>query len=332
MKFGTRLPNSGPLANRENILAVADEAERLGYDSVWVHDHILWGTEQHRTHLSAGSPEALDEAQKPNFYESLTTLSFLAGRLPRVKIGVAAIILPIRNPVVLARELANVDVLSNGRLMVCVVPGAANISKPEFDAVGMPYEERGRITDEYITAIKTIWSQDSPSFEGKYTSFREIQVFPKPVQKYPKILIGGGEKKLSLRAIRRVAELGDGWIPAYLFPEELSEGIRQIKAAASAIGRDPSGFFVSQELFTAVDSDSQRAKNLAEASLANYFGDIEEGQKRSLIGSPRELIKKLELYSQAGEDMVEIKWVYPDIPTLFRMMKLFSAEVISTFT
>src|SRR5580698_10321766 len=120
MKFGVRLPNSGPLANRENIVRVAGEAERLGYHSVWVHDHVLWGSDQHRTHLSAGSAEALTEAQRPNFYESVTTLSYIAGRTSRIRLGVAVIVLPLRNPLVLARQLANLDVLSEGRLILGV--------------------------------------------------------------------------------------------------------------------------------------------------------------------------------------------------------------------
>ncbi len=136
MKFGIRLPNSGPLATRKNIVEVADSAERLGFESVWVHDHILWGTEQHRTHLSAGSAEALDESQKPNFYESITTLSYIAGRTSNVKLGIAVLVLPLRNPLVVAKQLANVDVLSEGRLIVGVAPGAPSITRHEFEAVG----------------------------------------------------------------------------------------------------------------------------------------------------------------------------------------------------
>ena len=332
MKFGVRLPNSGPLAARENLVAVADEAEGLGYDSVWVHDHITWGTEQHRTHLSAGSAEALSEAQKPNFYESITTLSYVAGRCPTVKLGVAVIILPLRNPVVLAKQLANLDLLSQGRLMVGVAPGAPNISRPEFEAVGVPYEERGKITDEYITAIKMIWSQDLPSFTGNYISFKDVQLFPKPVQKYPPILIGGGEKGISPRALRRVIELGDGWIPAYLTPEEIADGVRQVEEQGKTAGRDPSKFFFSHELFTAIDKDGEKARKYAAASLATNFVSVEVGERRSLIGSPRQVADKLELYSKAGEDMVEIKWIYSTVPELIRMMRLFKAEVAPSFS
>ncbi len=328
MKFGVRLPNSGPLARRDNIVKVADEAERMGFDSVWVHDHILWGTEQHRTHLSAGSAEALDDSQKPNFYESITTLSYLAGRTSRVRLGVAVIVLPLRNPVVLAKQIANLDVMSEGRLIVGVAPGAPNITKSEFEAVGVPYEERGKITDEYILAIKKIWSENLPSFSGKYVNFNEAQIFPKPFQKYPKILVGGGERGISQRALKRVVELGDGWIPAYLTSEEIGDGIRQIKETAKTAGRDSNHFTIAHEMFTVVDEDSATARKLAAKSLSSNFVSVEEGEKRSLAGSPDELVRKLSEYVSAGVDMTELKFVYSDLSALFKMMKLFAEEIM----
>jgi probable F420-dependent oxidoreductase len=328
MKFGVRVPNSGPLASRENILQVADQAEKLGFHAVWVHDHITWESVYHRAHLSAGSAEALTESQKPNFYESLTTLSFLAGRLKKVKIGVAVIILPLRNPVVLAKQLANMDVLSEGRLFVGVAPGAPQISKPEFDAVGVPYEERGKITDEYISAMRTIWSEELPSFSGRYIKFDKIELFPKPTQKLPPILIGGGERGISARALRRVVELGDGWIPAYLTSEEIADGVNQIKEAAAKKGRDPNNFFVSHEMFTAVNIDSAKARGAAQKSLLTNFSSIEEAEKRSLIGNPSEVAAKLENYSKAGTNMTELKFVYSSVTELLSMMELFAEKVM----
>jgi probable F420-dependent oxidoreductase len=332
LKFGVRLPNSGPLANRVNIMQVAEEAERLGFHSIWVHDHILWGSEQHRTHLSAGSAEALDEAQKPNFYESITTLSYLAGRTKNVKLGIAVLVLPLRNPVVVAKQLANLDLLSEGRLIVGVAPGAPNITRSEFEAVGTPYEERGKITDEYIKAIRKIWSENLPSFSGRYASFNEVQMFPKPSQKHLSILVGGGERGISPRALRRVIELGDGWIPAYLTPEELQDGISKIKRSASELGKDPGSYLVAHEMFTLVDSDSANAIKSASKSLSSNFVSVEEGLKRSLVGNPDELVQKLKLYESAGVYLTELKFVYSNIQTLLEMMKLFRDKVMPYFS
>lgn len=332
MKFGIRLPNSGPLANRKNIVEIGEAAERLGFHSVWVHDHILWGTEQHRTHLSAGSAEALDESQKPNFYESITTLAYIAGRTSTVRLGVAVLVLPLRSPLVVAKQLANVDVLSEGRLIVGVAPGAPNITKKEFEAVGVDYEKRGKITDEYVAAMKMLWSENLPSFSGSFTSFNEAQMFPKPAQRNLGILIGGGERGISPRALKRVVDLGDGWIPAYLTPEEAADGIEKIKQECRSRGRDSPEILVVHEMFAAIDQDASRARSLAEKSLATNFISVEEGLKRSLVGTPREIGKKLEEYSRAGVKVTELKFIYPEIPSLVNMMKLFAGEVLPSFS
>jgi len=331
MKFGIRLPNSGPLASRKNLVEVAEEAERLGFDSVWVHDHILWGTEQHRTHLSAGAAEALEESQKPNFFESITTLSYVAGRASKIKLGIAVLVLPLRSPLVAAKQLANLDVLSEGRLMVGVAPGAPNITKHEFDAVGVDYEKRGKITDEYITALKKLWTQNLPSFSGEYASFREAQMFPKPAQKNLKILIGGGERGISPRALRRVVEFGDGWLPAYLTPEEAGEGFSKIRKEFQLRGRDITDVTVVHEMFTAINQDNSKARSSASKSLSTNFVSVEEGLKRSLIGSPEELANRLKQYSTAGVHTTELKFVYSEVPALLKMMKLFAEEVLPNF-
>jgi probable F420-dependent oxidoreductase len=332
LKFGIRLPNSGPLANSKNIIEVADEAERLGFHSIWVHDHILWGTEQHKTHLSAGSAEALDDSQKPDFYESISTLAYIAGRTSRVKLGAAVLVIPLRNPLIAAKQLANIDILSGGRLIVGVAPGAPNITRHEFEALGVDYERRGKITDEYIAAMKKLWKENLPSFSGTFTSFKEAQMFPKPAQKDLKILIGGGERGISPRALRRVAELGDGWIPAYLTPEEADAGVSKIRQEFRSKGRDPSELTVVHEMFTVVDKDSNEARTAAAKSLLTNFVSVDEGLKRNLVGTPKELQMRLKQYESVGVNVTELKFVYSDIPALLQMMKLFSAEVLPFFS
>jgi probable F420-dependent oxidoreductase len=341
LKFGIRLPNSGPLANTANLARVAEQAEHLGFHSIWVHDHVLWGSEQHRTHLSAGSAEALDELQKPNFYESITTLAYLAGRTQEVKLGIAVLVLPLRNPVVAAKQLANLDVLSGGRLILGVAPGAPNITRSEFEAIGAPYEERGKVADEYIKALRALWSQNLATYSGKYTIFKEAQLFPKPLQRNLPILIGGGERGLSQRALRRVIEFGDGWIPAYLTSEEIREGISEIHKAASSNlerRREEEGalrekdYFVAHEMFTAIDEDTGNAAKKAAKSLGSNFVSLEEGVKRSLVGNPGELREKLEHYASAGVHLTELKFIYSDIDSLIQMMKLFSSEILPSFS
>jgi probable F420-dependent oxidoreductase len=326
MKFGVRLPNSGPLASRNNIIQVAEAAEDLGYDSIWVHDHLLWRTQEHRGHLSAGSAEALSESQKPNLFESVTTLAYLAGRTQSINLGFSALVLPLRSPLFLAKELANIDVLSEGRIIVGVAPGAPNITRPEFDAVQVPYEERGTVTDEYIRVLRKVWSEPLPSFSGNYVKFEKVQIFPKPSQNLLKILIAGGERGISERALRRVLELGDGWIPAYLTPEEIGDGVRKI--GQQSTGRK---FLIAHEMFALVDPNSETAKRLASKSLQKNFSSFEEGMRRSLVGSPDDLVAKLEKYSKAGVNVTELKFVYADIPRLTDMMKIFAKDILPSF-
>jgi probable F420-dependent oxidoreductase len=329
MKFGIRLPNSGPLASRKAIFEAAKTAEDLGYDSVWVHDHIVWGTEQHKTHLSAGSAEALTEQQLPNFYESLTTLSVLAGLTDRVKLGVAVIILPLRNPVVLAKQASVLDVLSGGRFLMGVAPGAPKITEKEFEAVNVPYHERGKITDDYIKAIKAIWTMPLATYSGKYVSFRDLQIFPKPLQKpHPPILIGGGEKGLSEKALKRAAELGEGWIPAYLTEEELNEGVKRLRDMTAAAGRSIK-MIVGLEMFTSVDEDEEKALSNARQTLTTNFTSIEEGLRRSFVGTPTQIAKRLEGYRAA--DYFELKFIYPTIDRLKEMLKLFADNIVKSF-
>jgi len=332
MEFGVRLPNSGPLASADSILSSAAEAESLGFDSVWVHDHITWGTEQHRGHLSSGSAEALTSAQLPNFYESHTTLAVLAGATKRVKLGVAVIILPLRNPVVFAKQAAVLDVLSGGRILLGVAPGAPKITEPEFAAVGVDYHKRGRITDDYLKAMQAIWTQSLATYDGEYISFKEAQMFPKPLQKpWPPILIGGGERGLSPRALRRVLEVGNGWIPAYLTESELEEGIKQLHKGAKEAGRGNEKFIVGLEMFLGIGSSDSEAIGANSASLTKNFSSVEEGVERSLIGTTRTIADKLERYEKTGLDYFEFKFIYSTIKDFHRMMEVFASEVMPSF-
>jgi probable F420-dependent oxidoreductase len=330
LKFGVRLPNSGPLASRKSILEVATRAEALEFHSVWVHDHILWGTEQHRTHLSAGSAEALSDSQNPNFFESVTTLAYLAAKTELVKLGVAVLVLPLRNPLIAGKQLANLDVLSEGRLILGVAPGAPKITLQEFEAIGVDYHQRGKITDEYIAALKKLWSENLPSYSGRFANFKEVQMFPKPAQRTLKILIGGGERGISARALKRVVEVGDGWIPAYLTPQEIADGVKQIKEQFRLKHREDKPTIV-HEMFTSLDENGETAKASAAKSLANNFVSVDVGIERSLVGSPRDLVQKLEQYSSAGVDITELKFVYSEISALLKMMDLFSREVLPSF-
>lgn len=194
MKFGVQLPHFGPLASGEGTLALARRAEALGYDSVWVGDHIVY-------------PPPLAERFGGEFYEAVTTLSFVAAQTSRIAVGTAVLVLPYRHPLVLAKQLATLDALSGGRLIVGV---GAGWLEEEYRALGAPFAERGAATDEYLKAMRTLWTAERPRFAGKFVTFPEVLFAPRP-RATLRVWVGGN----SPRALRRAAELGDGWLPIW---------------------------------------------------------------------------------------------------------------------
>jgi probable F420-dependent oxidoreductase len=326
VQFGLRLPNSGQLAEPNNILTLARLAEQAGYHSVWVHDHILWSAKQAAAHPTIGIP---NNKINTNFFESITTLAFLAGATTDIKLGVAAIILPLRQPILLSKQLSCLDVLSSGRLLVGIVPGAPKITISEFEALNVEYGLRGRITDDYLRAVRKIWSENPASYDGQYVRFRDIEMMPKPVRGRIPLLIGGGEKGISEKALRRVIEYGDGWIPAYLTPEELREGILRIKQGFSIKGR-PDQPIIVHEMFIAIREQTEIPTSYKNF-LQSVFGSDQEGIRRSLIGNTSMIINKLQQYVDTGVDITELKFIAKDVNDMIEIVKIFAREVAPSF-
>ena len=238
MKYGFTLPGRGPLATPETLGRIARTGEELGYDALFTGDHIL-------VPRNIASPYPYTEggefpgSPSGESMEQLTLLAFLAGQTSRIRLVTSVIIVPHRNPLVAAKALATLDVLSGGRLVVGVGVGWM---REEFEALNLPpFEERGAVTDEYIRAFKELWTSDDPHFEGKYVSFDNISFLPKPVQKpHPPIWVGGESRP----ALRRTAELADGWYPLGSnptfpmgTPEQLAAGLERLAGYARRFGR-----------------------------------------------------------------------------------------------
>lgn len=336
IEFGVRLANSGPMASVSHISTVAQEAERLGYDAVWVHDHITWTPEIHRAHISQGSRDALSADQNPDFYESVTTLSYLAALTQRIRLGTAVLVLPCRHPITLAKELANLDVLSNGRLILGVGSGSpSTIKSKQFEVYNIRDADRGPMTDEYIQVLKTIWMKTEASFDGKYLKFDQAHIFPKPVQNpHPPIWIGGA----TLRSARRAAELGDGWIPGALLPEELKERIRYLRDKAREKGRGGVDLPVGIEKFVNIADSDQEAVRNAYGTIAGAMGTYERVFPtadayiaRAILGSPTTVHKAVESYVEAGTTHFEMKFIYAKEEQLLRMLDRFQREIVPSF-
>ena len=194
MKFGIKLHHSGPGASAGYMKQWAQFAETLGYHLIMTADHI------------ALTEEVLEEYPAP-YYEPFTNLAWLAAHTERIELGTTVIVVPYRNPLQLAHLASNLDQLSDGRFIFGVGVGWA---KSEFDALGIPFEKRGAITDDYLSAMEEIWANDVASYQGEFVSFRDVMVSPKPVQlPHPPVWVGGS----SPPALRRAVRFGNAWHP-----------------------------------------------------------------------------------------------------------------------
>ena len=241
MKYGFTLPGRGHLATPERLGIIARKGEEFGFDTLLTGDHILvpknissvYPYTEGGEFPGSGSGESM---------EQITLLSYIAGQTSKIRLVTSVLIVPHRNPLIAAKSLATLDLLSGGRLVVGVGVGWM---REEFQALGLPpFEERGAVTDEYIRAFKVLWTEDDPHFQGKYISFDDISFLPKPVQKpHPPSWVGGESRP----ALRRTAELADGWYPLGSnstfpmgTPEQLKAGLERLAGYAELFGRDPS--------------------------------------------------------------------------------------------
>ncbi len=216
MKFGVTVPGlflypvvarpwEQELAGRD-ILRIARKADDLEFDWISVPDHIIMPNEE-------------VESMGPRWAEAFTSIAVIAGATKRIRVTNNILILPYRNPILLAKMVSTLDFLSDGRLILSV---AAGHTRREFDLLGVPYHQRGAMTSEYLRAMKELWTSDNPTFHGEHVQFHDVTFEPKPVQKpHPPIWIGGNARPV----IRRAAALADGWAPWLMTPERLREGI-----------------------------------------------------------------------------------------------------------
>jgi probable F420-dependent oxidoreductase len=216
LKFGFFGINTGPCAAPETAAKVARAAEAAGFESVWTGEHVVLPDPQAPPSPAPPRHPMLDPA---------VALAFLAAHTQRIRLATGIVILPQRNPVVLAKELASVDVLSRGRLIFGL---GAGYLKPEFDALGARFDDRGARTDEYIDVLRVLWSEEQPSFAGRTVRFAGVDAHPRPVQKpHPPIVVGG----TSPPALRRAVLKGNGW---YGFLRDLDAAQADLAGLAAA--------------------------------------------------------------------------------------------------
>lgn len=241
MRYGIALPNYGALARPEHIVRAARHAEAANLDSVWVSDHVIVPSAVASSYPydRAAVPRAANLTNLERFYDALTTLAFVAGATARVRLGVSAYVLPVRNPVVTAKTVATLDVLSSGRVIFAV--GSGWLAE-EFAVLQVPFPGRGARTDEYIRICKSCWTDDEVALDEPSYRTAAFRCAPKPVQRpHPPVWIGGN----GARALQRTATLGDGWHPIDLEPAEIHTRLTTLRGLCRDLGRDAKDITVS---------------------------------------------------------------------------------------
>lgn len=337
-EFGVRLPVAGPLSSPAAIRRVALRAESLGFDALWVHDFIAWTSFQDRTHVSCGSVEAVEAAgedQPPLFFESLTNLAFLAALTERIRLGVAVLCLPFRNPIIAAKQVACIDVLSNGRVILGIGVGAAKTThNVDFEVLGVSRTDKYARTKDYFQAMMAIWTMPNPSYMGEFLSFPETQIYPKPIQNpYPPIWVGGGGPK----SIDIAARFGTGWIPPWIPPDQYRARIDELRSLASTYGRGEVEFDIATEVYVCVAPTSAAAHKASDRTLnvlPEGFADdatLTAVTAAGLVGSPEQIVEKLGQYVSSGVKHYEMKFIYQSVDHLVEQLQLFSEEIIPAF-
>jgi probable F420-dependent oxidoreductase len=232
MKFGIIFANAGPLGAPELTTGLAHIAEEHGFESMWSVEHtvIPTGYESEYPYDESGRMAGGDEV---SITDPLIWMTWVAAVTSRMRVASGILILPQRNPLILAKELATLDMLSRGRVELGVGVGWL---REEFEALGVPFEQRGTRTDEYIAALRALWADGPTTFEGRFTSFRACNSYPKPAQAGGVPIVVGGHSEA---AARRAGRLGDGFFPGRFRPEELEPLLATMRESAVDAGRDP---------------------------------------------------------------------------------------------
>ncbi len=282
VRYGFYLPTRGNSATPDALEALVQRGEALGFHSVMIADHVVFPMT-----IASKYPYTLNGEfpGQGDAFEQLTLAAFTAAKTRRLRLVTSVMILPHRNPVLTAKMLATIDVLSSGRLTVGVGVGWL---REEFEALGAPsFERRGALSDEYLRIMKTLWTRSPASFEGEFYRFAPLRCLPHPVQKpHPPIWIGGH----SPAALRRAARHGDGWHPvgataaAPLAPPEFARALAELRRLTEAEGRDPSALTIS---FKAPIYDVT-------------VGGGGPGGRRPLAGTTAEIVEDIAAYVRLG--------------------------------
>ena len=311
MHFGFALPGRGPLATPDVLVKLARKADDLRYASIFVTDHVVIPTTQTTPYPYATTGKFASDWTN-GYLEPLALMSFLAGETTRVKLGTSVLVIPYRNPVVTAKMLATIDVLSGGRI---ILGAGVGWFKEEFEALDAePFERRGAVTDEYIALMRACWTREPVDWQGAVYRMGSVSAMPKPKQKNGIPIWTGGHTDV---ALRRAGEVSDGWHPigfrppAMLHPDEYRDKVAIIHDWARKAGRDPEAITLSfrcpLEIFP------KRARPA--------------GDRTFFRGTADQVIEDVKTYQALGVSHFVFDAVAQDARTFLTVMERFAEEV-----
>ncbi|HEY7675539.1 MAG TPA: TIGR03619 family F420-dependent LLM class oxidoreductase [Candidatus Methylomirabilis sp.] len=318
------LVNPIPFAVPADLIRLAQVAERLGYAAVWGNDHI-----------TAAPYVRTKWSDPPNFYEVLVTLATVGAHTRRVRLGTAVLVLPLRDPVLLAKQVATLDQMTGGRVILGVGIGAY---REEFEAhwPRRASARRGDLLDEGLAALRLLFTEREASYAGQHYAFERIELFPKPLQEPLPIYVGGHNEQ----AVARAARLGQGWLPGWRPLEEVKARTALLRRLTAEAGRDPGEVEAAVQFTIMLGRTPEEASARYQKtgmvqhrrSLAHSGRDPALAEANNLIGSPASVAEKLRFLEDAGVDHVcAMQFPHDSVSEMLEQMQWFAESVMPHF-
>jgi probable F420-dependent oxidoreductase len=315
MQYGFSPPVSGPLSGPEDVARIAVAGEAAGYGYATISDHVVIPRDIEARYPYSDTGE-FPGRSRGDRHEQLTATAFIAGKTSRLRLVTSVTVVPHRPAVLLAKMLATIDVLSQGRLTFGI---GAGWMQEEFAALGVPpFAERGAVTDEYLEACRELWTKDEPRFAGRYVKFADILFAPKPVQQpHPPIWVGGE----SGPALRRTARLGDGWYPIGTNPQHrldsmkrFAAGVERLRRLTREAGRDPTQLTLAYRVANWGRSLPARA---------------DDGERRLFSGETADIVGDLRAFRDFGVGHVDFGFDGTSTDLFIANMRHFADDVLA---
>jgi probable F420-dependent oxidoreductase len=317
VKISTGLPNCRE--GRQNaigsvtldgMLRVTRLAEELGYYSLWPNEFFTT------------RPDVADRyPAPPTLFDTIVTMAYAAAATSRIRFTPSTIVLPLHEPLLLGRQLATLDVFSSGRITLGIgLGGSADEYRSLRGTLDKP--NRGVMMGEYLAAMRTLWTDRRATFKGQYTSFEDVESFPKPLQDPLPIFMAGHADGV----FRRIATSGQGWIDSTQPPEQIRANAARIQAYAAEAGRGDPRFEIARQFYVSIAPTEAEAR-------ANHVAavPVTRGKERGLIGTPDQVTAQLQAFVEAGATELCVIFYYPDVEAAERQLRLFAEEVMPAF-